>query len=302
MTDERQSAERTIVVGFDGSEQSRDALALGGILAQIVGATPLSATVLPYPPDLSAEELGRAFAFDPDALFASAQGTSAPLDSRSRAVVATSAAKGLFQLAEEEAAIVTVVGSTHRGPVGRVLLGSVGANLLQGAPSAVAIAPRGYATRDEHRVAELVVGFDGSPEALAALDAACGLATRVEGALTVITVVEPPGYGWGEALAVLSEGDVRTREQVEKREILDRGLARVPSGVPHEGKLVNGEVANVLVDASVTADLLLVGSRSYGPVRRTLMGSSSVQVMHRSECPVMVLPRDGNDNLSFLLP
>ena len=120
--------------------------------------------------------------------------------------------------------------------------------------------------------------------------------------MTVVTVVAPPGYGWGEALAVLSEGELRTREQVEKREILDRGLQRIPDGVPVEARLVNGEVADVLADAATDADLLLVGSLSYGPVRRTLLGSSSAQVMHRAECPVMVLPRGGEDGVPPLLP
>jgi nucleotide-binding universal stress UspA family protein len=303
MNGEHRSIERTIIIGLDASEQGRDALTLGRLLADTLAANPLLATVLPYPPEfLSAEELTRAVGFDTEALFGAAQEGLAPLDSRTRAVVASSAAKGLYQLAEEESAIATVVGSTHRGPLGRVLPGSVGANLLQGAPSAVAVAPRGYATADEHRLRRLMVGFDGSPEAAAALDAAHRLAARVEGVLTVVTAVEPPGYGWGEALRVLSEGDLRTREQVEKREILDRELERISEGVSVEGRLVNGEVADVLAEASRDADLLLVGSRSYGPVRRTLLGSTSAQVMHRAECPVIVLPRGRGDGLPPLVP
>ena len=303
MTDERQPIERTIIIGFDASEQSPDGLALGRLLADTLAANPLVAMVLPYGPELlSAEELTRAVVFDSEALFTVAQEQLAPRDVRTRTIVASSAAKGLYQLAEEESAIATVVGSTHRGALGRVLPGSVGANLLQGAPAAVAVAPRGYATRDERRLRQLMVGFDGSPEAAAALDAASGLAARLEGAVTVVTAVEPHGYGWGEALAVLSEGDLRTRQQVERREILDRGLQRIPDGVPVEARLVNGEVADVLADASTDADLLLVGSRSYGPVRRTLLGSSSAQVMHRAECPVMVLPRSGEDGVPRLLP
>ena len=162
--------------------------------------------------------------------------------------------------------------------------------------------PHGYAIDDEHRLHRLTVGFDGSPEAAFALDAACGLAVRVGGALTVVTAVGPPGYGWGEALRVLSEGDLRTREQVEKRETLDRGLERISGGVSVEGRLINGEVADVLAEASTEADLLLVGSRGYGPMRRTLLGSTSAQLMHRAECPVMVLPRSGGDGRFPLLP
>ncbi|HSS43092.1 MAG TPA: universal stress protein [Solirubrobacterales bacterium] len=39
------------------------------------------------------------------------------------------------------------------------------------------------------------------------------------------------------------------------------------------------------------ADLLVAGSRNYGPVRRVLLGSVSTQLMHRAPCPVLVVPR-----------
>ena len=142
MNDRHEPIDRTLIIGLDASEQGRDALALGRLLAETLAANPLVATVLPYPPDLlSAEELTRAVGFDTETLFNAARERLVPLDSRTRAIVASSAAKGLYQLAEEESAIAIVVGSTHRGQLGRVLPGSVGANLLQGAPCAVAVGP-----------------------------------------------------------------------------------------------------------------------------------------------------------------
>jgi nucleotide-binding universal stress UspA family protein len=292
LSDERDEIARTIIIGLDRGEQGPDALALGGALAEALAATPLVATVVPHPRDLiGASELERALEVDTDDLFAVAREELAALAPRTRAIGSTSPAGALYQLAEDEGAVAIVVGSTHRGALGRAMPGSVGANLLRGAPCAVAVAPRNYAARDERRLQRLLVGFDGSPEANAALDTAAALTTQVHGTLTLVTVAEPPGYGWGEALSVLSADAFHSREQRQKRDVLDLGLDRVPDGVAVEGRLVNGEVADVLADASKDFDLLLLGSRGYGPLRRTLLGSAAGEVMTRAACPVLILPR-----------
>lgn len=302
MGDPQSASERTVVIGFDGSEQGLDALALGGLFADCFHATPVIASVLPFPPDLlSSEEQERFLGFETDEHFAVARERLSPRDSRDRVVVGSSAAKGLYELAGEEGAIAIVVGSTHRGPLGRVLPGAVGANLLQGAPCAVAVAPRGYTDRDRRSVGRVVVGFDGSAEASAALQIAAGIARQSQGTLILTTAVEPPhSYGWGEALAALAEGDIRTREQTRKQQILERGLEDVPDGVEVEDRLVDGEVADVLSGAAKDADLLVVGSRSYGPVARTFLGSASRALVERAQCPVLVVPRAGLDGARSL--
>jgi nucleotide-binding universal stress UspA family protein len=47
----------------------------------------------------------------------------------------------------------------------------------------------------------------------------------------------------------------------------------------------------VLADQAADADLLVTGSRGYGPLRRVLIGSVSTPLMHSAPCPVMVVPR-----------
>ena len=101
-------------------------------------------------------------------------------------------ARGLHDRAVAERADLIVVGSSHHGPVGRVLLGSVGERLLSGAPCAVAIAPRGHAARDSHEVRRVAVAFDGSREAQLALRTGHELARMTEAGLHVLMVIEPP--------------------------------------------------------------------------------------------------------------
>ena len=57
------------------------------------------------------------------------------------------------------------------------------------------------------------------------------------------------------------------------------------------GDVAVGTAVDELVELSRTVDLLVVGSRAWGPVRRTLIGSTAAKLMRRAHCPVLVLPR-----------
>jgi nucleotide-binding universal stress UspA family protein len=126
--------DRTIVVGYDGSEGAEDALALAELLATATGGRAAPAFVAHGEEDERAAEaavLLRRRAGGPD-------GRPATLTLRS----ARSTAEGLAQLADSTGAGAIVVGSSHRGPLGQVLGGSVPQSLLSGGPCAVAVAPR----------------------------------------------------------------------------------------------------------------------------------------------------------------
>jgi hypothetical protein len=88
-----------------------------------------------------------------------------------------------------------VLGSTGRGPVGRVLPGTIGERLLAGAATPVAIAPRGYAEHPASRLQLIGVAFDGSAEPHHALDAARLIARRAKARLRLITVFHPATFG-----------------------------------------------------------------------------------------------------------
>jgi nucleotide-binding universal stress UspA family protein len=283
---------RSIVIGLIEGEQGRDALALGAALAPKLSAAPVLATALPYSPELiAAEQLDRALANDSGRLFAAAAEQLADLEPITRAIASRSPARALFELAEELDSLVIVVGSTSRGTLGRVYPGSVAVNLLAGAPCAVAVAPLGYAERRERGLERVGVAFDGSPESWTALESAIGLARRLSRRLTVISAIEPPDYGYGEALSVLTAEEFHTRHQQECEQTMALGMARVPDQIEAESILVKGEAADVISAASEDLDLLVIGSRGYGPLRRTVLGSVAGAVIRRAACPVLALPR-----------
>jgi nucleotide-binding universal stress UspA family protein len=55
--------------------------------------------------------------------------------------------------------------------------------------------------------------------------------------------------------------------------------------------VVGGGPVDDLVELSGNVDLLVLGSRAWGPVRRTVIGSTAAHLMRQSHCPVLVLPR-----------
>src|SRR5215207_613417 len=185
-----------IVVGYDGSEQSHDALALGVLLAEWIDANVILATTFPHMlPRVDDEGSATTFARESDPIAADAFSRLPELargiSIERRAIGGVSAAKGLRDIASGEGADLVVVGSTHRGAVGRVLPGSVGELLLHDAPCPVAIAPRGYEDREPQPPRIVGVAFDATEEARRAVRFAAELARAASAALRVFGVVEP---------------------------------------------------------------------------------------------------------------
>jgi hypothetical protein len=77
---------------------------------------------------------------------------------------------------------VLVLGSVHRGPLQRVVPGSVATRLLHGTPCPVAVAPRGYAA-GEPKLGTVGLAFDGMEEAGVAAREAARIAPAADAAL-----------------------------------------------------------------------------------------------------------------------
>lgn len=284
---------RRLLIGLDDTPQGEDALVLGGLMADVLTATPVVVSALPYPGHLvgamDASGLQRALETDTAERFQRARELLAPLHTETRAVASQAPARALYEAAADEDALMVVVGSDHRGALGRVLPGSAGRSLLHGAPCAVVVAPKGYAEQDEHRLVRIGVAFDGSPESWTALETGIGLTARLHGSILLVAAAMPPQYGYG-SLTLIAEGGHENAER-SKHRTLRMAAERIPAGMQSDTRLLNGDPVHVIAEVTEELDLLLMGSRGYGPLRRTLLGSVAAGVIARAACPVAVLPR-----------
>jgi nucleotide-binding universal stress UspA family protein len=277
-----------LLVGFDGSDGGRDALELARVIAAGAPAQArvLVAAVIPYGPlPVDFEALEDDAAKEAEPLFEEARERLAGLDVECRAFGGGSAAQVITDVAEAEDVDLIVVGSPHRGTVGRALIGSVAESLLHGAPCAVVVAPRGYAAERHDPFLRIVAAYDGTPESKAALKRAEALAAQTDATLEILTVLAPP---------VVMPGMVGyvPVDPPEPDKILTEAIHSVDSGLAVSGRRLDGPPARTLAGACEDgADLLVAGSRGYGPVARVLLGSVSTQLVHLAPCPVLVVPR-----------
>lgn len=283
---------RKVIIGFEPGADDRDALRLGRLLSEVLAAEPVVVSALGWPSYMDpSREMREATdtetAADAEAIADQLSG----LEFERRMVPTGSPARVLQDLAEAEQAVLIALGSSRKGVLGRTLNGSIGISLMHGAPCAVAVAPQGYADREQHRLLKIAVGFDGHPESWAALETAIGLAGRCHGYLTVYAVADFPRYGYAAAYEVLSAEEVEAADAAEKHRLLELALSRAPAGLSCEGQLLTGYPGEQLRAVSEDHDLLITGSRSYGPLRRTLLGSTSRKLILSSACPVLVVPR-----------
>jgi nucleotide-binding universal stress UspA family protein len=279
-----------IVVCVDGRKRSKDALALAATLAEHTGGDLLLVHAQGYGPleHVLGDDGYRALvrtAFN--ASFYQVKDVVGERRAREmRAIPDVSPGAGLERIAASEGARMIVVGPSSRVGLGRLRPGSVGERLLSGASVPVAIAPSGYAS-GERRLATVVCAFDGSPESSLALDWADELARRDDTQLRVISVHSPIAFGdLGFDGAVSREtANEALREEIE-REKLEAITGRRAHAV-----VLTGNPAKELARASKETDILVMGSRGYGPVRATLLGGVSQYVIRHASCPVVVCPR-----------
>ena len=281
-----------LIIGFEGTLQGRDALVLGRRLAAVADAEPLVAAVFTWPHGVATDDqIEKALDTERRGIFDRAFGGLEETGAGARAIADRSIAKALTELAETEEAIAIVVGSASRGPIGRTLMGSTAGALLNGAPCAVAVAPRGYSEEGAGELRRIAVAYDGSPEADAALRAAAGLAARIDGDVTLIGVADP-SYGYEGEWSALTVGAFRELELEAREEALRAAKGRLPPVVEASTRLLTGPVGRTLAEASSEFDLMFSGSRGYGPILRTLLGSAIRGLMAEASCPVMILPRE----------
>ena len=223
-------------------------------------------------------------------IFAKARERLDGLEVTAQPVVNDSPAAGIYEVADWEKPTAIVIGSARHGRSGRVLVGTVGGSLLSGVHCSVAVAPRGYAdgALGPRRIG---VAVDGSSKSRRALFAAAYLAEQAKTPLRIISVMGTPHYVLGGLLSPLGPEEYRDYREMEWERVYEDAAGRVADGVATEPLLLHGEPAEALAEAASDLDLLVLGSRGYGPVKGTVLGSVSARVMAAAACPVMVVPR-----------
>lgn len=281
-----------IVVGIDDSAGARDAQAFAERLAKATGASVRLAAAFNYsdfPSRASNEGFREILRSDAQALLDTAAASSEGGVIATDAIADPSPAHALHALAEKLGAAMVVVGSTHRGAVGRVVPGSTGERLLHGSPCPVAIVPRGYA--DAGAIRSIGVGHDGSDESDAALAAAIELARHYGATLRVIRVFDATRVGTPGLMTMPGWESMRDDHEAIDRESLDHTVAGLPVDLPVESVFIKGNAGADLPSESEHVDLMVVGSRGYGPRAAVLLGGMTHTLIRKAACPVIVLPR-----------
>jgi nucleotide-binding universal stress UspA family protein len=220
-----------------------------------------------------------------------------------RLVEARSAARGLHVALEDEGAGLAVVGATSRGAVGRAVVGSTAERVIHGAPCPVAVVPHGFAGGELQTVG---VAFTRSPEGEQALRSGVVLARAAGAALRVITVLREEigviaGHREGARAAEQLPEEIAGRHRVAVAQALESAIEQAGGDLNAETELVYGDPAEMLAGFTGSLDLLVMGSRAYGPQRSVLLGGVSRRVIATAQCPVVVLPRGAEHPLRELL-
>jgi nucleotide-binding universal stress UspA family protein len=284
-----------IVVGYDGTDESEDALALASRFAALVDGRLTLAFAYSgksIPVHIGSAAIGVTMRHEAQAVLDRAlKQVPGGVRATTRTLSDSSPARALHELAEQEHADLVVLGSTALGAVGRVTVGSIATRLLHGLPCAVAVAPHGFATHLPPAIKRIGVCWDGSAEAELALRAAVELAWVSEAELLVLTAIDRvpapyPSYPAPDVPDYMLGDDIG-------EDVLEAAMDRIPEGIGAAGQTVHGKPAIALSRQAQAdrLDVLVSGSRGYGPLGRVLLGGVSTKLMRLAPCPVIVVPR-----------
>jgi nucleotide-binding universal stress UspA family protein len=274
---------KNVLVGVDGRQNGRDAIALASHLTDPDGKLTLAhvhtGDLRPshaISPGLAREER------EASHTLLEQERAAAEVSAELVSVVAMSPGRGLHEQAEERGCDLLVVGSCSHGAFGRAMLGDDTRAALNGAPCAVAIAPLGYA---EHPtpIAKIGVAYNASPESEGALTMAHSLAAANRASVHALEVAMIPTVAYG---GMVAPGFGESIDMV-----LQDADSRMKALPDVEGRAVYGLAGEELAAFGDEMDLLIVGSRGYGPVKRLVLGSTSEYLQRHARCSLLVLPR-----------
>lgn len=184
-------------------------------------------------------------------------------------------------------ALMLVTGSRGAGGLAGLVLGSVAMQVAAHAPCPTVIVraakPSGHG--------EIVVGVDGSSAGADAIGFAFEAASvRGVRLRALLAWTHPVSTGPGDMLPLVYDPEILAADE---QRLLTESLAGWQPKYPDVelvAEAVRGRAARVLAEASVHADLLVVGSRGRGGFTGLLLGSVGHAMLLRAHCPVAVVP------------
>ena len=268
-----------IVVGVDCREGGRDALALAALLQSAGGGELVAVHACAPAPLLHEDVLARV-----QAELARAGATARPL-----VVTDRSPAHALRTIAERDGPS----SSSSGPPTAPAPIASWPATTRPRRCTARPArwpSPRTDSRTHARALRRIGVGLDGSAESRVALTLACRLAHLAARPC-------PRHHGRARAGAALARrrlehawaGSARRRAANRDERLLAGVVAELDDDVTPE--VAVGTAWKELAARSADLDLLVVGARAYGPVRRLLLGSTSTKLARHAACPLLMTPR-----------
>ncbi|MFE0406383.1 universal stress protein [Streptomyces nigra] len=188
---------------------------------------------------------------------------------------------------ESRTAALLVTGSRGRGGIAEALLGSVSPTVAAHTHCPMIVVRPEHADR-ARPYGRVVVGVGDGSATPAAVRFAAEEARRQGAVLEAVRAWRQPARETPDAPPAV--GDHPRAHELRAAEVLDKALCDLPAGVVARRRAAEGHTRTVLADASYAADLLVVGAerrhRPYGPH----IGRVAHGVLHRSACPVAVVP------------
>lgn len=292
----------TIVVAYTAQESGTSALELAGVLSSSLGEPLVVAVVVTTPHAAGAAEfvdgdyLGPLRAWGESVLDEArarlAPGTTATFEVR----VASSIPVGLLQAATDAGASALVLGSSSKGPWGRISFGSVTDRLAHSAHLPLLLAPRGYRPAPGSRVRRVSIGVGGSADVTHLASVAARLADAAGASLRAVSfTVRPPKRLYGSLEESADELVVEQWVERTRNAVREEVAAADPALAEHLARtLVVGEGlswSKAIGDVEWReGDLLAIGPSSSAPAARFFLGSRASKIVRSAPVPVMMVP------------
>lgn len=287
---------RKILVAFDGSPSSVAAIDLTAILAKMYKSSVTIAHVLPPMPALSVtrkKEYENTMENKADILTMkmTSRLQNDGVDAKSKILRSKESIwQSLIDLSSAEKSDLIVAGTRGLGAFRRMVLGSVSTNLVNHAPCPVLVV-RKRVYRIEIGLEKILVATDGSKSANTAVETAATLAKNVGAELKIAHIVYIPPYAYTGGGYALSEIYKDLTEE-GKRIVTEAAKLADANGVHADVEVIDNQRSPVqaIVDLAEEeqTDLIVVGTRGLGGLKKVFLGSVANGVVHYAKCSVLV--------------